>query len=105
MSALVLTYCPWHKVKANKTEAKAHHININNKAASYATAVAPYQDFPIISQNSNTPTKTTSDSPTIAETMMIETMNMLKEQNKTMMEMMLNMMQQNQQAPLVPQSQ
>ena len=98
-----------HKVKQKITSPKPQHINQNNKPASYAKAVAPQQDFPTVSQNSNKPKKTEADAPTQAEKMVIETMNMIKEQNKTMMEIMLTMMQQNQalfqMSPQVAQSQ
>ena len=93
-----------HEVRTNSQLCE----NIN-KPASYAKVTSSEQDFPKVTQFKTTPTETEPNSQTRTEQIMIETMNMMKEQNKTMMELILGLMQQNQQiigtAPRVPPSQ
>ena len=46
------------------------------------------QDFPALPQNKNTPLQLPDDSPTKLETIMMAVMDLIKEQNQTMMAMM-----------------
>ena len=88
---------------------EAQQNNKVNKAVSFATITATVQDFPKVTPNKTTPIIAQADIPTKAETIMMETMIVLKEQNKMIMELMLSMTQQNQQLikmnPTVQQSQ
>ena len=88
---------------------EAQQNNKVNKAVSFATITATVQDFPKVTPNKTTPIIAQADIPTKAETIMMETMIVLKEQNKMIMELMLSMTQQNQQLiqmnPIVQQSQ
>ena len=59
----------------------------------YANMVQPVQDFPKATENKTIPKSVTTEASTKSELLMIELINMMKEQNKNMMEMMLSMKQ------------
>ena len=76
----------WYKHKGNQHERKAQNAHDNPNTAQAKL------DFPEATQNKSIPNRETEDTPTKMETLMWEMMK----QNKTMMESILCMIQQNQ---------
>ena len=70
------------------------HRKTQSAPESYAQAVILNQDFPQDTQHKSIPKNVTLESPAKTDKMIMEVMTMIKEQNKIVIDLIMNMNQQ-----------